>query len=173
MLIDGTLFLSTPFDQVIALDPATGAERWKYDPGIDRSKGYSEVTSRGVSAWQDPKTRKWRIFVGTLDARLIALDAQTGKPCSDFGKAGAIDLTRDVMLRDRGDYQVTSTPAIFADLVITGSSIGDNRAVDVERGIVGLSTPAVESSVGPGIRRPGRRTIRRGPAPRMHGPRYP
>ncbi len=136
ILIDGTLFLSTPFDQVIALDPASGAERWKYDPRVDRSRDYSEVTSRGVSAWQDSKTRKWRIFIGTIDARLIALDARTGKPCPDFGNAGNVDLTRDVMLRDRGNYQVTSAPAVFADLIIMGSSIGDNRAVDVERGIV-------------------------------------
>ena len=49
ILVDGTLYLSTPFDQVIALDPATGKERWKFDPQVDRSKGYSEVTSRGVA----------------------------------------------------------------------------------------------------------------------------
>lgn len=130
ILVDGTLYLSTPFDQVIALDPATGSERWRYDPQVDRSHNYSEVTSRGVSASQG------RIYLGTMDARLIALDAKTGKPCLDFGDKGAVDLTRDVRLRDRGDYQVTSPPAIYRDLVIVGSSIGDNRAVEVERGIV-------------------------------------
>lgn len=130
ILYEGTLYLSTPFDQVIALDPASGKERWKYDPMIDRALSYSEVTSRGVAA------SGGRIFIGTIDARLIALDARTGKPCADFGKAGAVDLTREVKLRDRGDYQVTSPPAIFDDLVIVGSSIGDNRAVEVERGIV-------------------------------------
>ena len=54
ILVDGTLYLTTPFDQVIALNPETGAELWKYDPGVDRMHGYSEVTSRGVSAWRDP-----------------------------------------------------------------------------------------------------------------------
>lgn len=136
ILVNGTLYLSTPFNQVIALDPATGVERWKYDPKIDRSRGYSEVTSRGVSAWTDSKTHQTRIFFGTIDARLVALDASTGKLCRDFGAEGQIDLSRDVMLRDAGDYQVTSPPAVYGDLVITGSSIGDNRAVDVERGIV-------------------------------------
>jgi quinoprotein glucose dehydrogenase len=141
ILFEGNLYLSTPFDQVIALDPATGAERWKYDPDVDRRAGYSEVSSRGVSAWADPKSApgapcRSRIFVGTIDARLIALDTRTGKLCQDFGTLGAIDLTRDVNLRDRGDYQVTSPPAIVGDLVITGSSIGDNRAVDLERGVV-------------------------------------
>ena len=141
ILFEGSLYLSTPFDQVIALDPVTGAERWKYDPDVDRRSGYSEVSSRGVSAWADKKAApgapcRSRIFVGSIDARLIALDARTGKPCEDFGANGAIDLTRDVNLRDRGDYQVTSPPAIVGDLVITGSSIGDNRAVDLERGVV-------------------------------------
>ena len=134
ILVGGTLYLSTPFDQVIALDPVTGAERWKYDPGVDRGRDYSEVTSRGVAAWARGAER--RIFVGTIDARLIALDAATGKPCAGFGSAGQVDLTRDVLLRDRGDYQVTSPPSVFGDFVIVGSSIGDNRAVDVERGIV-------------------------------------
>ena len=136
IMVDGTLYFSTPFNLVIALDAATGVEKWKYDPQVDRAHGYSEAASRGVSTWRDAKTKQRRIFVGTMDARLIALDAATGKPCADFGDKGQIDLTKDVALRDRGDYQVTSPPAIVGDLVITGSSIGDNRAADVERGIV-------------------------------------
>src|SRR5205085_7015592 len=79
VLVGGTLYLSTPFDQVIALDPQTGAERWKYDPHVDRSQDYSEITSRGVAVWQDQETKQRRIFIGTIDARLIALDAATGK----------------------------------------------------------------------------------------------
>src|SRR5580658_7871344 len=58
LLVDGTLYLSTPFDQVIALDPVTGKERWTYDPKVDRSANFSEVTSRGVSTWLDPRRRK-------------------------------------------------------------------------------------------------------------------
>src|ERR1700693_6475398 len=77
ILVDGTLYLSTPFNQVIPLDPATGKERWVFDPKVDRSRDYSEVTSRGVSTWLDPQSRKRRIFIGTIDARLIALDAAT------------------------------------------------------------------------------------------------
>ena len=141
ILFNGTLYLSTPFNQVIALNPATGAEKWKYDPGVKRDQDYSEVTSRGVAAWMDSKAVvraqcRSRIFMGTIDARLIALDGATGKPCADFGPAGQVDLTQDVELRDRGDYQVTSPPTVVGDLVIIGSSIGDNRAADVERGVV-------------------------------------
>jgi quinoprotein glucose dehydrogenase len=74
--------------------------------------------------------------MGTLDARLVALDADTGKLCPDFGANGQVDLTRGIDLRDLGNYQMTSAPAVAGDVVIVGSSIGDNRAVDVERGIV-------------------------------------
>jgi quinoprotein glucose dehydrogenase len=141
ILVDGKLFLSTPYNHVIALDPRTGSKLWEYSARLDLSHGYSEVTSRGVSAWRDRAAApgqpcRLRIFMGTLDARLIALDAESGTPCSGFGAAGQVDLTRGVDVRDLGNYQVTSAPAISGDIVIVGSSIGDNRAVDVERGIV-------------------------------------
>ena len=143
ILIEGKLFLSTPYDHVIALNAISGVKIWEFDPKLEHPYGFSEVTSRGVSAWRDGSARTskggvcaLRIFIGTLDARLIALDGETGKPCMDFGTNGEVDLTTEVKLRDPGDYQVTSAPAIFKDLVITGSSEGDNRAVTLERGIV-------------------------------------
>jgi len=143
ILIDGTLYLSTPFNQVIALDPASGAEKWKFDPNVSRTHDYSEVSSRGVAAWTDSKAAgnapcKLRIFEGTIDARLLAIDGKTGKLCADFGKAGQIELTRGVAYGPefRGDYEVTSAPTVVGDLVITGSSIGDNGAVDMPRGVV-------------------------------------
>jgi len=141
ILVDGKLFLSTPYDHVIALNAVTGLKIWEFDPKLEHPHGFSEVTSRGVSAWRDSSADSvtacaLRIFIGTLDARLIALDGVTGKPCVDFGTSGEVDLTADVKMRDPGDYQVTSAPAIYKDLVITGSSEGDNRAVTLERGIV-------------------------------------
>ena len=141
ILIDGKLFLSTPYDHVMALEATSGVKIWEFDPKLEHPYGFSEVTSRGVSAWREPsandgKACRLRIFVGTLDARLIALDGNTGKPCADFGTNGEVDLTTEVKMRDPGDYQVTSAPAIYKDLVITGSSEGDNRAVTLERGIV-------------------------------------
>jgi quinoprotein glucose dehydrogenase len=141
ILVDGKVFLSTPYDHVIALNPETGAKIWEFDPKLELPHGSSEVTSRGVSAWREPhakagKTCALRIYIGTLDARLIALDGASGKPCADFGMDGEVDLANGVKLRDPGDYQVTSAPAIVKDLVITGSAIGDNRAVALERGIV-------------------------------------
>ena len=141
ILVEGKLFLSTPYNQVIALNAQTGAKIWEFDPKLEHPYGFSEVTSRGVSAWRDAASKAGkvcalRIFIGTLDARLIALDGETGKPCTDFGISGEVDLKADVIIRDPGDYQITSAPAIAKDLVITGSSEGDNRAVTLERGIV-------------------------------------
>src|SRR5882757_3444470 len=143
ILFDNKLLLTSPYDKVFALDPATGEKIWDFDPHVDLTRNYSEVASRGVSAWRDSKAKPGtpcalRIFLGTLDARLIALDAQTGKPCADFASAGTFDLSVDASTTPewRGGYQVTSAPAIANDLVITGSSIADNWKVDVGRGIV-------------------------------------
>jgi quinoprotein glucose dehydrogenase len=143
ILFDNKLFLTSPYDKVFALDPATGEKIWEFDPHVDLTRNYSEVTSRGVSAWRDAKAKPGepcalRIFLGTLDARLIALDAETGKPCTDFAAAGTFDLSADASTTPewRGGYQVTSAPAIANDLVITGSSIADNWKIDVGRGIV-------------------------------------
>lgn len=141
ILVRGTLYLSTPTNIVIALDPATGRERWRYDPQIPRDVRYSEGTSRGVSSWidagADPASScTQRIFMGTLDARLLAIDARTGKPCADFGTQGAVDLTQGIRLTHRGNYLVTSPPAIYRDIVITGSAVGDNGGVELERGVV-------------------------------------
>src|SRR5215475_13098212 len=144
ILAEGKLFLTTPYDRVIALDPGTGEKIWDYDPGVDLTMNRSEVTSRGVSAWSEAVPAglsaacRLRIFVGTLDARLIALDGETGRPCEDFGSHGQVDLNKDAATQTdwTGGYQVTSPPSIYEDLVIVGSSIADNWRVDTGRGVV-------------------------------------
>ncbi len=144
VLAFGALYVETPTNIVIALDPETGKERWRFDPHIDRSRRYSEGASRGVSVWEesDPKRQvqkalcTHRVFTGTLDARLLALDAETGKPCPDFGTNGQVDLTQGVHIIDPSAYLITSPPAIRGDTLVVGSAVGDNRATDVERGII-------------------------------------
>jgi quinoprotein glucose dehydrogenase len=141
VLAFGLLYLETPTNIVIALDPETGAQRWRFDPHIDRSRQYAEASSRGVSIWEDSDSRHTgactrRVLTGTLDARLLAMDAGTGEPCKDFGTGGQVDLTNGLRIRDRANYLVTSPPAIYGNVVVVGAAIGDNRASDVERGVI-------------------------------------
>ena len=149
ILVDGTLYLTTGFNRVIALDPATGKQRWAYDPEIDRTLDYGDgLINRGVAAWlDDSRTARQpcsrRIFEATLDARLIALDAATGKPCSDFGDKGQIDLcdvpaytNRNLGEHMQGWYHMTSPPVVIDGLVIVGSAIDDNVRIDMPLGVV-------------------------------------
>jgi quinoprotein glucose dehydrogenase len=144
IFVDGTLYIVTPFNRVIALDPVTGNERWSYDPKIDLTRGYhNQLNSRGLSTWLDSQLKpgqpcRRRILMGTNDSRLIALDALDGKPCADFGQGGQVDLKLGVGINERysGEYQVTSPPAIIKDLVIVGSAIGDNNRVTAPSGVV-------------------------------------
>ena len=144
LLIDGTLYFATATGKVFALDAAHGTERWRFDAAIDRGRDYSEMTSRGVSLLaRSPHARAdmacaQRIVFATIDARLFAIDAKTGKRCADFGANGEVALSKGVRLVERqlGNYQVTSPPAIAGDVAVVGSSIGDNRGTDIEIGVV-------------------------------------
>lgn len=143
VMVDGTLYLSTPFSRVIAVDPATGGKKWSYDPRLNLRTGYADgLINRGVSTWVDPARAadqpcRRRIFIGTIDARLIALDAATGEPCADFGSNGQIDLKQGITRISRpGQYEETSPPAIIDNLVIVGSGISDNEKADMPSGVV-------------------------------------
>jgi len=141
LLVDGALYLTTAFNRIIALDPETGKQRWVYDPQIDLEGDYGDgLVNRGVATWLDaaraadqPCHR--RIFESTQDARLVAVDAGNGAPCSDFGKDGVVSL-RDVLQYHPGWYHMTSPPTIIDDLVVVGSAIDDNHRVDMARGVV-------------------------------------
>jgi quinoprotein glucose dehydrogenase len=146
ILHDGTLYLTTSSTAVVAVNASTGALRWRHDSASRTDLHYSDGVSRGVSLWVDDSRARTapchaRVFAPTLDGRLLALDAATGKPCEDFGVAGAVNLLAEVRSQYREGsgwrrYLVTSPPAILDDKVIVGSSIGDNAAVLEELGIV-------------------------------------
>jgi quinoprotein glucose dehydrogenase len=140
ILIDETLYFCTPFNRVIALDAETGQERWSYDPKANYEGAYN-LNCRGVSAWTDSRVRpeeecSTRIFSGTLDGRLIALDAETGRLCTDFGDAGTVDLKQGIGDTKPGEYGVTSPPAVIGDRIVTGSMVLDNRRIDAPSGVV-------------------------------------
>ena len=146
ILYDGLLYFTTPSTNVLAVDAVTGALRWRHDSHNRDDLHYSDGVSRGVSLWVDASTAAdapchARIYAPTLDGRLLALDAATGRLCRDFGDQGEIDLLQGIDSIDKPgtgwrNYLVTSPPAILDDKVIVGSSIGDNRAVASERGTV-------------------------------------
>jgi quinoprotein glucose dehydrogenase len=146
ILYDGTLYLTTSSTDVVAVNAVDGTLRWRHDSQSRKDLHYSDGVSRGVSLWVDEASPPGavchaRIYAPTLDARLLALDAATGKACADFGEHGAVNLLNDVRSQFKeGDewrnYLVTSPPAILDGKVIVGSSIGDNRAVLEELGSV-------------------------------------
>ena len=87
IVVDGTMYVGTPLGRVIALDPATGRERWVFDPKIARDVTYGDFATRGVSTWLDtaaPRGRacRRRIFVATAQSQLFAFDARDGTPCA-------------------------------------------------------------------------------------------
>jgi quinoprotein glucose dehydrogenase len=129
LYVDGILYVGTPLGRVIALDPLTGKQKWAFDSHIDKDLGFGDYSHRGVSTWK-PKNGSRRIYIATIDARMIALDAATGKPCSDFGDNGTINL-RDglripVQSNRLSDYEETSPPAVIGNTLVVGSAIADN-----------------------------------------------
>jgi len=141
ILVDGTLYFSTPLGTVFALDPTTGVQRWRFDAEVNPQTPFGDFTSRGVSAWLDAAAAEGapcrrRIFLAAVDARLIALDARTGTPCADFGEQGIVNLRAGLRNppRSDGEYGMTSPPVVVGDVVVIGSSVADNGRTDVASG---------------------------------------
>lgn len=140
ILAEGRLYLCSSMNRVVALDPETGHELWSFDPKLDTT-GAVLLVCRGVSYYRDAgaapgSTCASRIFTGTQDARLIALDAKDGKPCADFGNAGTVDLRVGLGHTLPGDYGVTVPPTIIGDRVILGGRITEDMRTDMPAGVV-------------------------------------
>jgi quinoprotein glucose dehydrogenase len=142
ILIDDALLFCTPRSRVISLDAETGAERWRFDPGVDLSLGHYNLNCRGVAHWRDaragPGARcRDRIFVASADARLIALDAGDGAPCRDFGQDGQVEFWEGTAnLRERRELGISSPPTLVRDVVVVGSAVRENRRIDLPSGRV-------------------------------------
>jgi quinoprotein glucose dehydrogenase len=142
LFVEDSLVFCSPFNEVIALDPGTGEQKWRFDAKISTAqRPANRYNCRGVTYWVDPQAREGaacraRIFMGTNDARVIALDARTGIPCADFGTAGEVKLVVEKPLQWPGEFQITSAPVVSRGVVVVGSSIADNVSVDAPRGTV-------------------------------------
>ena len=143
LMVDGTLYLSTPFGRVMALDPQTGVPRWTYDAHADRGANWGDFANRGVSTWLDRRAPagsacRRRIYLGTIDARIIALDSRRGMVCRSFGDNGTVRLEKG--LRNApyytGEYALTSPPAVINGMIVTGSSVADNNRTNAASGEV-------------------------------------
>ena len=136
LVVDGTMYISTPLGRVMALDPATGAERWVHDVKIDRTIEYGDFTNRGVATWVDhaaaaDATCRRRIIVPIIDGRLLQLDARDGQPCAGFGQGGIVELRPALRVKpfEPPAFEITSPPVVVGDVVITGSAIADNSSI--------------------------------------------
>ncbi|WP_047337967.1 glucose/quinate/shikimate family membrane-bound PQQ-dependent dehydrogenase [Pseudomonas protegens] len=144
--IGDTVYTCTAYGKVFALDADTGAERWKFDPqGYApnwqrcRGLGYFDASATPVadaSAPAAPAVCAKRLFLPTGDARLIAINAETGKPCEDFGNQGTVDLKTDMGEIKPGYYQQTSTPLVAGTVVIVGGRVADNFSTGEPPGVV-------------------------------------
>ncbi|MEM9175971.1 MAG: pyrroloquinoline quinone-dependent dehydrogenase [Myxococcota bacterium] len=143
-----TLYFCSPLSRIFALDAETGEERWVYDaePVLESDM---TLTCRGVAYWAaddevDAAERRGeaegvcvsRVFMGTLDNGLVAVDAKTGRPCADFGKGGRVDLDRGLGEIQPGETYMTSPPTVIGDVVVTGAMVRDNRRIDAPGGVI-------------------------------------
>ncbi|HEX6058430.1 MAG TPA: pyrroloquinoline quinone-dependent dehydrogenase, partial [Gemmatimonadaceae bacterium] len=143
LVVDGTMYVSTPLGRVLALDPRTGARRWTYDPHVDQSLRFGDFTNRGVAVWLDSAAApgaacRRTVFAPVIDARLVALDAATGAPCPRFGDNGVVDLRRGLRNAPEftEEYELTSPPVVVDGVVVVGSAVADNVRIDAPSGEV-------------------------------------
>ncbi len=177
--IGDTVYVCTPHDIVIALDAASGEERWRYDPGIKPSESRQHQTCRGVSYYEAPAGTAAsapaatapvpaeaqttaptqspaevalaataaasaavaaecprRIYLPTADARLVALNADTGDVCTSFAKDGVIDLSANMPNWNPGSYYSTSAPVIAHGLIVVGGAVNDNVSTMEQSGVI-------------------------------------
>ncbi|MES2492696.1 MAG: membrane-bound PQQ-dependent dehydrogenase, glucose/quinate/shikimate family [Pseudomonadota bacterium] len=136
LMVGDTVYLCTPNNIILALDPETGARRWTHDPKVNAPPA---GTCRGVSYYEVPGAAgacSSRIIFGTTDARLIAIDAKDGRPCADFGTAGAVDLKKGLGDVISGYYYISSPPAIVRGKAVVGGWVADGQFVGEPSGVI-------------------------------------
>jgi len=139
--VGDTLYLCTPKNILIALDPATGAQRWRFDPKVDDKYIPYTAACRGVAYYEVPGAAVGaacarRIIEGTLDARLIAVDAATGRPCSEFGFGGQVDTSQGIGEHAPGMFSITSAPTIVRGVIVTGHQVLDGQKRDAPSAVI-------------------------------------
>ena len=140
LMIDNRLFFCTGYNDVIALDPESGEQLWRFAANADTTGVFGQ-TCRGVSHYAVPDADQnescaARIYTATIDSRLIALDARTGLPCAGFGEAGEVNLLRGMSDAPPGYYHVTSPPTVVAGKLVVGGWVTDGQMVGEPSGVI-------------------------------------
>ncbi|MBV7410729.1 pyrroloquinoline quinone-dependent dehydrogenase [Maritimibacter sp. DP1N21-5] len=135
------LLMCSAMNILISVDAASGEENWRFDPGVPNEAIPYGASCRGVSVYTNPEAAEGdvcatRVIQGTLDAKLVAVDAETGAPCADFGENGTVDMWQDIGERVPGWYAVTAPPAIVRGVVVSGAQVKDGQAEDAPSGVV-------------------------------------
>ncbi|WP_257558164.1 membrane-bound PQQ-dependent dehydrogenase, glucose/quinate/shikimate family [Sphingobium sp. CFD-2] len=130
--VGNTLYVCTPKNMVLALDPATGRQRWKFDPRVSDEAIPYTAACRGVSYYAVPDAPAdqpcaTRIIYGTLDARLFAIDARTGARCTAFGANGEVDTKIGMGATPPGYVSINSPPTIVRGVAVTGHQVLDGQ----------------------------------------------
>ncbi|WP_292456906.1 membrane-bound PQQ-dependent dehydrogenase, glucose/quinate/shikimate family, partial [Mesorhizobium sp.] len=139
--IGNALFICTPHNFAIAIDAASGKEKWRYDPKIKLDNNRQHQTCRGVSYYADAKIAAGqpcaqRVYLPTSDARLIALDATNGQLCPSFAEGGTLNLMANMPYPKSGYYYSTSAPLIVAGKIIVGGAVNDNYSTEEPSGVI-------------------------------------
>ena len=139
--IGDTLYMCTPHNWAIALDAATGKEKWKYDSNSGMNPDRQHQTCRGVTYYADPAATAGtacaaRVYLPTSDARLIALDAATGDVCTSFAENGVLQLEQGMPYNPAGYYYSTSPPVITDGKIIIGGAVNDNYSTHSQSGVI-------------------------------------
>jgi quinoprotein glucose dehydrogenase len=141
LVIDGRIYLCSAMNILIGLDADTGREFWRYDPEVSTDAIPYSASCRGVAYYATPDVPATeecgtRVIEGTIDGRLIAVDAQTGVPCSDFGVQGQVNLLQGIGDTVPGFFAVTSPPTIVRGVAVIGHQVLDNQRRDAPSGVV-------------------------------------
>jgi quinoprotein glucose dehydrogenase len=139
--IGNTLYVCTPHNWAIAIDAATGREKWKYDSNSGLNPDRQHQTCRGVTYWKDPAVAAGspcaeRVYLPTSDARLIALDAANGTVCTSFADGGTLHLENGMRYTPAGYYYSTSPPVAVDDKLIVGGAVNDNYSTTEQSGVI-------------------------------------
>ncbi|MQW86694.1 glucose/quinate/shikimate family membrane-bound PQQ-dependent dehydrogenase [Sinorhizobium saheli] len=139
--VKDTLYLCTPHNWAIALDAATGKEKWRYNSNSGMNPDRQHQTCRGVTYWADPGAAPGspcaeRVYLPTSDARLIALDAANGEVCSGFADNGVLRLEQGMRYNPAGYYYSTSPPVAVAGKIIIGGAVNDNYSTQEQSGVI-------------------------------------